>query len=127
MIFHGIPMHVLLPSIEELQNHFSKFPPAVQLTITAYSIVLQKESYDKHQLITEAKTVEEVYKGNKYIHAYHHKCFWFVKALNALQQDDQQKILHYHALLRIVGIGGHIKYLYAGQAKRMVFQIYAYR
>jgi hypothetical protein len=115
MIFHGIPMLVLLPSIEELQNHFSKFPPAVQLAITAYSIVLQKESYDKHQLITEAKTVEEVYKRNKDIHAYHHKYFWFMKALNALQQDDQQKILHYHALLRIVGTGGHIRYLYAAR------------
>jgi len=115
MIFHGIPMHVLLPSIEELQNHFSKFPPAVQLTIAAYSIVLQKESYDKHQLITKAKTVDEVYKGTKYIHAYHHKCFWFVKALSALQHDDQQNILYFHSLLRIVGTGGHIKYLYAAR------------
>ena len=115
MIFHGIPLPVLINDIEKLQNNFSKFPPAVQLTITAYSIVLQKESYDQHQLIVKSKTVEEAFPGNKNIHAYHHKCFWLVQALHALQQNDQQKILHYHSLLRIVGTGGHIKYLYAAQ------------
>jgi hypothetical protein len=115
LVFHGIPMPVVLSSIEELQNNFSKFPPAVQLAITAYSIMLEKGSYEQHQQIIGSQTVEEAYKGNKYIHAYHHKFFWLVKALNALQKNDQQKLFHYHSLLRIVGTGGHIRYLYAAR------------
>jgi hypothetical protein len=115
MLFHGIPLVVLVSEIEKLQNHFSKFPPAVQLTIIAYSVLLQKDSYDRYPLIIQAKTVEEAYPKNKNIHAYHHKCFWLVQALYALHQNDKQKILYYHALLRIVGTGGHIKFLYAAQ------------
>ncbi len=44
----------------------------------------------------------------------HHKLFWLVQSIFAIQQNHEVRILHYN-LVRISGTGGNIKYLYAGK------------
>jgi hypothetical protein len=43
----------------------------------------------------------------------HHKVFWAVKALHAMNNDNKEQIQHYHSLLSLTGIGGKLKYAYA--------------
>jgi hypothetical protein len=62
-----------------------------------------------------SENVEDVYAGNVNIHSLHHKFFWFVKALDALNRSDENGVSLWHNLLRLTGVGGSLKFLYAAR------------
>lgn len=114
MIFHGTPFLTLMNEFEYLENNFSQYSPAMQLTIAAYGVLIQK-NMERYHFILHAENVEQAYPQNNTIHALHHKGFWLVKVLRSLQLKITKEILLYHALIRIGGTGGAIKFLYAAQ------------
>jgi len=115
VIAAAIPLKLLLPNLNELENSFNQFSPAVQLLITAYVATVPRESYTQYEFILNASKVDSAYPFNRFIHAMHHKLFWLVKAMHAIQKNDKEAIFHYHNLLRYSGTGGAIKFLYAIQ------------
>lgn len=62
--------------------------------------------------ILQTSSPEEAFPG-KQVHAMHHKIFWVVQSLNAMWNNDEAKMVNYHSLLTITGIGGNLKQLYA--------------
>lgn len=115
LIVNAIPLQTLLAQFSVLENNFAQYTPSVQLFITSYAALQNREANTDYNFIINAATVEMAYPFNRFIHAMHHKLFWLVKAILAIQEDNKEKILYYHNLLRISGTGGHIKYLYAAQ------------
>ncbi len=116
MIVSAIPVTTVLSQFTQLASNFDKYTPAVQLFITSYVVLLNRqELYGKYEYILNASNVEMAYPFNRFIHSMHHKLFWLAKALHAIQQNDKEKLSHYHNLLRISGVGGHIRYLYGMQ------------
>lgn len=113
MIVNSLPLLTVLSEINRLENNFEQYSPAIQLFIAAYVVLLKKEPGAKYDFLLNASTVEMAYPFNRHIHGLHHKLFWLLKAIYAIQQDDKTKLLHYHNLLRVSGTGGNIKYMYA--------------
>lgn len=114
MVLNAMPLITLITNLEHLQNKLNEYPPLVQLTIAALSLALQQKSVDSHfNFITDASVAEEAFPGYKLIHAMHHKIFWVVKALHAMNTDNTEQIKHYHSLLSITSIGGKLKFAYA--------------
>lgn len=114
IIVSSIPLLTLLQNIITLENNFSQYTPSVQLFIAAYG-ALRNQNISDYDFIINAANVEMAYPFNRFIHGMHHKQFWLIQAIYNIQQNDKEKILHYHNLLRFSGTGGHIKYLYAAQ------------
>lgn len=115
IILGSIPLLTMVMQMEKLEDKFTQYPPAVQLLITAFAVLLNKTENTDFDFILNASTVEMAYPFNRSIHSLHHKLFWLIKALLAIQQNDKENILRYHNLLRIVGIGSDIRFLYAPQ------------
>lgn len=115
MIINSIPLMTIISKINTLEHNFEKYMPAVQLFIASYMALLEKEPHPKYHFLLNAATVEMAYPFNRHIHGFHHKLFWFLQAIRAIQQNDKEKIIRYHNLLRISGTGGHLKSLYAAQ------------
>ena len=115
MVLQTMPIHIILPLFNELQKNFHRYLPAVQLLIAAYAVLQRKGLLTNYQFILNAESIDKAYPDNDKIHALHHKQFWLVKAFHALAENDTEKIIFYHSLLRVSGIGGNIKYLYAAQ------------
>jgi hypothetical protein len=115
LLVNALPLLTVLAQFALLEERFANYTPSVQLFIAAHAVLLNKTSNAQYDFIINASTVEMAYPFNRSIHASHHKMFWLVKALDAYRQNDKQKLLYYHNLIRIVGCGGVIKYLYAAQ------------
>jgi len=113
IVLNVMPLFIIAVNLEHLQNTINRYPPLVQLLIVAYSLALQQRSKEEFYFITNAPTVENVYLRNKQIHALHHKIFWVIKALNAMNNNDKKSIQHFHSLLSMTGIGGKLKHAYA--------------
>ena len=115
MIVNSIPLLTILSEIKTLENNFDKYLPAVQIFIATFVALRVKDPEAKYQFLLNAATVEMAYPFNRHIHGFHHKLFWLLKAIHAIQQNDKETILHYHNLIRISGTGGTLKLLYAAQ------------
>lgn len=115
MILNAVPLLTVLSQFAVLEEHFPTYSPAVQLFIAQYATLQNKMNDGQYNFIINASTVEMAYPFNRFIHGLHHKLFWLVKALHAYQQEDKEKLLYYHNLIRIAGTGGLIRYLYATQ------------
>lgn len=113
MALNIMPLLTMATNLVNLQSTIYTYPPLVQLAITAFSLALQQKSKGNFAFITKASVVEEAYPGKKHLHAMHHKIFWVVKALDAMNKDNKESIQHYHALITITGIGGSLKQAYA--------------
>jgi hypothetical protein len=64
--------------------------------------------------IRQAATLQEAFPVNASLHAYHIKCFWLLKALEALIAKDVKNIIYYHSLVRT-------------NRDRRVFEIFLFR
>ena len=107
------PSDVIIKMYDELLKRFERYPPLVQLFIAAMGLILQKENIEQFRFILSAANVEEAYPPDINIHSLHHKFFWFVKALYALNVEDEKSLWYWHNLIRMIGIGGSLKFLYA--------------
>jgi hypothetical protein len=101
-------------NLKYLRKHLKEYPPLVQLTIAGFIMAMQEELFESHfDFITKARVVDDAFPGYKPLHFLHHKIFWVVKALYAMNHDNTEQLQHYHALLSLTGIGGKLKSVYA--------------
>ncbi|MEP6846991.1 MAG: hypothetical protein ABI861_13350, partial [Panacibacter sp.] len=111
MILHSIPPMILLGEFTKIKKTLRDFSPAMQLTLAAWNSFISDKDPELSG-ISEMATVQEAFPG-KSLHAFHVKCFWLLKALDALHAMDTKNIIYYHSLLRTTRVGGDLKYFYA--------------
>ncbi|WP_153800721.1 hypothetical protein [Foetidibacter luteolus] len=110
---NSVPTAHTLLHLELLQKNIDEYPPLVQLTIAAFSYGYQKKLLPVFENLPRCKDVQELFPTRVGLHAMHHKLFWLLKAIEAIDNEDLQQLLHYHSLLRITGVGGRLKQCYA--------------
>jgi hypothetical protein len=106
------PPAIIIQMFDDLLKRFEEHLPLLQLFITAMGLLMKNESIDPYRRILSAENVENAYPTIN-IHSVHHKSFWLVKALHALNTDNEKSVWHWHNLVRTTGIGGNLKILYA--------------
>ena len=113
LLLQATPPVVIIKMYDELLKRFDQHSLLVQLIITALGLVLEKENIEQFRFILSAENVEDTYPADMNIHSLHHKFFWFVKALHALNLEDEKSLWQWHNLIAMTGIGGSLKFLYA--------------
>jgi hypothetical protein len=111
MVFHAVPPIVLLTEFSKVKKALNGFSPAIQLALAAWNGFI-KDKDPELSAKSKAATVQEAFPG-KPLHAFHIKCFWLLKAIDALLEKDTKNIIYYHSFIRTTGVSGHLKYLYA--------------
>gem|GEM_PF-1768751 len=114
-VLNSMPKFHIALKLEKLKNHFNEYAPLIQLLITAFSMSIQSKldkPDERFNFILDASSPEEAFPGNR-VHAMHHKIFWVIQSLNAMYNNDEARVAHYHSLLTVTGIGGQLKQLYA--------------
>jgi len=113
LLLQATPPVVIIKMYDELLKRFDQHSLLVQLFIAALGLILKKEKIEQFRFILSAENVEDTYPADMNIHSLHHKFFWFVKALHALNVEDEKSLWHWHNLITMTGIGGNLKFLYA--------------
>lgn len=107
------PPAIVIKMFNELLKRFEQYSPLVQLFIAAIGLIIKNENIELYRFILSAENVEDAYPAGINIHSLHHRFFWLVKALHALNIEDEKSLWHWHNLIRMTGIGGNMKSLYA--------------
>lgn len=111
---NSLPLITVTLALDDLRNKRMEYPPLVQVTIAGFSLALQKGAVgESYAYLTGAASVEEAFPAGTKLHALHHKIFWAVKSLHAMNGNNKEDVKHYHSLLALTGIGGRLKGAYA--------------
>ncbi|MGZ3975676.1 MAG: hypothetical protein ACXVMI_15505, partial [Flavisolibacter sp.] len=82
----------------------------------ALSLSMQKTMFEQDfSYITEAVSVEDVFSPGYKLHSLHHKIFWVVKALHAINHNKKEELQHLHSFLSITGVGGRLRSVYVAR------------
>lgn len=114
VIFTAIPIRLITENIAYLAENISSQNAAVQIFIACYAAI-QEQHFSQLQHIEKATHAEMAFPFNKTIHALHHKLFFMLKAIIALNNKDKENIIFYHNLLRITNTVPTLRLLYVAR------------
>ncbi len=114
LIFSAIHPRLLIENTAYLAENVSKRNTVIQIFIACYA-ALQQLHFSPLEHIEKAAHAEMAFPFNKTIHALHHKSFFLLKAIIALNDKDKENILVYHNLLRISNTEPTLRLLYVAQ------------